>query len=176
MQKQILKFRFLFVICLMLALVSSEAYAWGGHHAHYYKGDKWYRHNQFWFDTAVAVLVIGALVESLPPRHTTVVYEGVPYYYAGGYYYRPASTGGYIVVAPPPVVVVPQSPVVVQNAPAAQPQPAPSPDSVTINIPDSKGGYIPVTLKKVSNGYIGPQGEYYSGHPTVEQLKALYGP
>ena len=25
------------------------------------------------------------------------------------------------------------------------------------------------------DGFVGPQGEYYPGHPTVEQLKILYG-
>jgi hypothetical protein len=48
-------------------------------------------------------------------------------------------------------------------------------DTATINIPNSKGGFTPVRLVKHNNGYIGPQGEFYAGHPTVEQLKALYG-
>jgi len=50
------------------------------------------------------------------------------------------------------------------------------PDSVTtINIPNSKGNYTAVKLIKKNNGYIGPQGEFYGEHPTVAQLKALYG-
>ncbi len=32
-----------------------------------------------------------------------------------------------------------------------------------------------VTLKRAGTGYVGPQGEYYSDNPTVEQLKVLYG-
>ena len=44
-----------------------------------------------------------------------------------------------------------------------------------INIPNSKGGFTPVRLIKHKNGYIGPQGEFYAGHPTVDALKALYG-
>lgn len=47
-------------------------------------------------------------------------------------------------------------------------------DTVVINIPGTKGGYIPVRLKKTKFGYIGPQGEFYI-HPTIDQLKALYG-
>ena len=57
---------------------------------------------------------------------------------------------------------------------AAQPKSALK-DTATINIPNSKGGFTPVRLVKHNNGYIGPQGEFYAGHPTVEQLKALYG-
>jgi hypothetical protein len=48
-------------------------------------------------------------------------------------------------------------------------------DTTTINIPNSKGGFTPVRLVKHKNGYIGPQGEFYTGHPTVAALKALYG-
>jgi len=48
-------------------------------------------------------------------------------------------------------------------------------EQITINVPNSNGSYTPVTLVKYGNGYIGPQGEYYPGNPTVEQLKALYG-
>jgi hypothetical protein len=51
----------------------------------------------------------------------------------------------------------------------------PSGETVTINIPNSNGSYTSVTLVKNNNGYTGPQGEYYPGRPTVEQLKALYG-
>jgi hypothetical protein len=188
--KRISKSRVLIVLCLVLALACSEAYAWEGGHGggrgyHYYRGGHWYRHGWFWFDTAVAALTIGALVESLPPRYTTVVYSGMPYYYADGYYYRPYGYGGYMVVQPPimaqPVMA---QPVVVQQQisvaepaqqPMAQPQGAQVSDSVTINIPNSRGGYTSVTLKRAGSGYVGPQGEYYSEHPTVEQLKTLYG-
>jgi hypothetical protein len=56
----------------------------------------------------------------------------------------------------------------------AQPKPALK-DTATINIPNSKGGFTPVKLVKHNNGYLGPQGEFYAGHPTVDQLRALYG-
>jgi len=158
------------VSCLVLTLSFSEAYAWGrgwgrGRDYHYYRGNRWYNHSWFWFDTAVSALAIGALVVNLPPRYTTVVYSGVPYYYADGYYYKAYPTGGYIVV-PPPVVVA---------APIEQPAVTQASDLVTVNIPNAKGGYTPVVLKKAGSGYVGPQGEYYSDHPTVEQLKILYG-
>lgn len=47
-------------------------------------------------------------------------------------------------------------------------------ESFTINIPNSKGGYTSVTLKRSGSGYTGPQGEYYSDFPKVEQLRAMY--
>jgi hypothetical protein len=49
-----------------------------------------------------------------------------------------------------------------------------SDESITVNIPNSQGGYIPVIIKKSGKGYIGPQGEYYPEFPKVAQLKALY--
>ena len=48
-------------------------------------------------------------------------------------------------------------------------------DSITINIPNDKGGYTAVTLKKSGNGYIGPQGEFYPEFPKVYKLKVIYG-
>ena len=48
-------------------------------------------------------------------------------------------------------------------------------DSYEIHIPNDNGSYTLVILKKVEKGFVGPQGEYYPEHPTVEQLKALYG-
>ena len=47
--------------------------------------------------------------------------------------------------------------------------------AINVNIPNSNGSYTTVTLQKSGNGYLGPQGEYYPGHPTVEQLRTLYG-
>ena len=45
----------------------------------------------------------------------------------------------------------------------------------TVNVPLRRGGYVPVVLTKYGKGYIGPQGEYYYGFPTVNELKVLYG-
>lgn len=47
--------------------------------------------------------------------------------------------------------------------------------SFIVNIPNSDGTFTAVKLVKQDNGYVGPQGEYYNSHPTVEQLKVLYG-
>ena len=187
MLKQISKYRIAIVLCLALALCSSEAFAWGGGRGggrrggYYYRGGRWYGHGWFGLDFAVTALTLGAIAESLPPRYSTVVIGGVPYYYYDNIYYRPCPDGYVVVPAPvmtqPVVYQQPVQPVMVTApAPAGQPQPqAQAPQIVTINIPNSRGGYTAITLSKSGNGYVGPQGEYYSEHPTVEQLKTLYG-
>lgn len=182
MMKRNLKARVFIILCLLTTLCCSDAFARGGERygGHYYRDGRWYRHGWFGFDIAVTALTIGALVEALPPRYNTVVVGGVPYYYYDSVYYRPCPSGYVVVPAPvvtQPIVVTPEigQPVVVTNAaPVAQPQPQ-TPETVTINIPNSRGGYTAITLKKAGKGYIGPQGEYYSEHPTVEELKTLYG-
>jgi hypothetical protein len=47
-------------------------------------------------------------------------------------------------------------------------------DSFTVNIPNNRGGYTAVILRKSGNGFIGPQGEFYPDFPKVEQLKLMY--
>lgn len=86
------------------------------------------------------------------PRMGAVVYDNV--------YYRECPAG-YVVVPAPTVNVYAQA--------------EPERETVTIYVPNIRGGYTPITLVKRANGYYGPQGEYYPSHPTVEQLRALYG-
>jgi len=183
-------YRFTAAVLLLgiaLALPCSDAIAqphggggrgWSGGGRHYYRDGGWYRHGWLGFDIAVSALAIGALIDSLPPRHATVVVANTPYYYYDNYYYRPYPEGGYVVVPPPvlvqPVMAIPQTAPVLAAVPAAQPQPQ-AQDTSTINIPNSRGGYTAIALKKSGAGYVGPQGEYYSDNPTVEQLRVLYG-
>ena len=55
-------------------------------------------------------------------------------------------------------------------------QPARSePETIVINVPTSTGGFHSVKLVKTKDGYLGPQGEFYPGRPTITQLKVLYG-
>ena len=130
----------------------------------------------------------------------TWVIAGVPYYYYDGEYYTPY--GDYLVVAPPPTVsspaatantVTPTSTTPpVMTSPAAKTNAAtleqaapptrlesdntkPNGEPITINVPDEKGGFTPVKLIPKDKGYLGPQGEYYPSHPTVAELKVLYG-
>jgi hypothetical protein len=48
-------------------------------------------------------------------------------------------------------------------------------DAITVNIPNNKGGYTAVVLKRSGNGFVGPQGEFYSEFPKVSQLQTMYG-
>jgi hypothetical protein len=75
---------------------------------------------------------------------------------------------------PPPqqVIVAQPAPVVVAQAP---PSTTYSGDTVTVNVPNSNGGYTAVELKRSGNGYVGPQGEYYDQIPATVQLQAMYG-
>lgn len=177
MLKQVLKFRIVLVTLLMLTLFCPGAFARGDDRGgdrgnnridyrgynrgdrYYYRDGGWYKPGWFGFGVLVSALAIGALIDALPPQHTTVVVQGTPYYYGDNHYYRQASNGGYVVVAPPVLV-----------QPTVQTQ-----EMVTINIPNSRGGYTPVLLRRAGYGYLGPQGEYYSESPTVNQLRALYG-
>lgn len=173
MLRYILRFRVFVAMALLFGLSYPCVFAHGDDHGdhrryhrednrgsrYYYRDGRWYRPGIFGFGVAVAALTIGAIIDSLPPHHTTVVVEGTPYYYGDNHYYRQASNGGYVVVAPPVLV-----------QPSVQ-----APETVTINIPNSRGGYTAVVLKRAGYGYLGPQGEYYAQSPTVAQLRALYG-
>lgn len=177
MTKQILKSKVLVVIVLLLAFAvsySSSAFACedhGGHRSrYYYRGGRWHESGWFWGSFATGI-VIGTIVASLPPHCETVYVRDVPYYYYDDIYYRPYPTGYIVVPAPATttIVTVPATPPVV-----IQPT-EPSGETIVINIPNTNGGYTPITLIKYKTGYIGPQGEYYEGHPTVEHLRVLYG-
>jgi hypothetical protein len=128
---------------------------------------------------------VGAVVPVVPQGCAPLIVDGVTYYTINGITYMYTSTG-YQVVPPPRVVVVNPAPVVVvQPAPippppqriesvASQTAPVAADDMFTVNLPNSKGGYTAVALKRSGYGYIGPQGEYYPEFPRVEQLKAMY--
>lgn len=176
------------MVCLVFAFSCSTAFAWGGRGGYggrghyYYHGGRWYGGGWGW-GWFGAGLAAGAIVSALPPYYQLVYVGGVPYYYDGTYYYQ-SYPSGYVVVQPAvaPVIVAPTTTTVV-TAPATnfvaipavtQPK-ATSGEAVVINIPNESGGYTPVTLTKYNTGYISQQGEYYEGHPSVEQLRVLYG-
>jgi len=48
------------------------------------------------------------------------------------------------------------------------------PDDFTVNVPNDQGGYTAMIIKKSGDGYIGPQGEYYTSFPSVYQLQTVY--
>ena len=190
MSKHILKNKVLLaliVVVMVSAMISQDAYAWGGRGGrdgrgdggrYYWHGDRWHSSSWFWFDVGVTALTIGAIAASLPPNYRTVYVGGVPYYYYDGAYYRPCSAGYVVVPAPMPAPVVVAAPTVVaqpvvtvpaENVNAAQGEP------VTVNVPNNNGSYTPVTLTRSGTGFIGPQGEYYQEFPKVRQLKEMYG-
>lgn len=172
MLKQILRFRIAMALFLILALSSSNAFAWGhGGRRYYYRWGRWHNSSGwFWFDVGISALAIGAIAETLPPRYTTVVVAGVPYYYYDNVYYRSYPYGGYVVVPAPVETAVVVTPAAANVVPTVIQQ-----NVFTVNIPNSRGGYTPVTLRKVKDGFIGPQGELYSEFPSVEQLRLMYG-
>lgn len=53
--------------------------------------------------------------------------------------------------------------------------PAAQPDEFTVNVPNDRGGYTAVVIKRSGNGFTGPQGEFYPEFPKVSQLKIMYG-
>ncbi|MBF0493714.1 MAG: hypothetical protein HQL28_01115 [Candidatus Omnitrophica bacterium] len=195
MGNNILKNKVLLILvaaALALAVSSRDVYAWGGHGGHggghgdryYWHGGRWHNSSWFWFDVGITALAVGAIAASLPPYYTTVYVGGVPYYYYDGIYYRPCPAGYVVVPAPAPVpaALVEPMPVVIQQTQPAAPQesvnaaqPAAQGESFTVNVPNYKGGYTPITLTRSGSGFTGPQGEYYAEFPKIKQLKEMYG-
>lgn len=126
----------------------------------------YYAEGTYYQETPSGYVVItaprGAIVAALPERHKVIIYDNTDYYYYNSTYYV-KQPQGYAVVTPPPSVVS-------SNSSAAE---APE-KTVVVQVPNPNGSYIPVTLQKYSDGYTGPNGEFYPEYPTVDQLKAMY--
>ena len=120
MLKQIVRLRVGLVLLLGIILFCSGAFAmgdtYGGHNRgdnkrdnrgnnsgerHYYRDGRWYKHDSSGRDVTVADIVIGAIAETLPPRHETVVVQNTQYYYDNSHYYQRRPDNTYIVVEPP---------------------------------------------------------------------------
>ena len=133
---------------------------------------------------------VGAVVSVIPQGVEPVIVDGTAYYNINGVTYTYTSNGYRVVQQPKTVIIknytnVQADPAVnqpasavnvpVQNVPAAVPASSKDPNGLfTVNIPNVKEGYTPVTLKRSGSGFVGPQGEYYSEFPKVEQLKVMY--
>ena len=179
-------------LSIFCAIPCADAFAWGGggqdrsrsheearipsgrrnidfgRSRYHYDHGRFYRSTWF-FGLAIVRPPIGIIVDVVPTDSRVIVRGGVRYYCYDNVYYEECPTG-YIVVPTPPA----------NSITASLPQPVTSSTAVTgetveINVPNSNGSYTTVKLTKSNNGYMGPQGEFYAGHPTVEQLKALYG-
>lgn len=157
----------------------NDGHDWGGHgrgsheiiyvgHDRYnYHDGRFYRPGWFGLEFAVSTPPTGAVVAVLPYGHQTRAYGDITYYYYNNIYYK-SCPGGYVVV-PVPVTTSTSAPVVTQSKGIYYGE------TVVINVPNTSGTYTPVTLHKQNGGYVGPQGEFYDGNPTVEQLRVLYG-
>ena len=126
---------------------------------------------------------VGPVVTTIPVAYQPTINNGVSYYTINGATYM-STPNGYQVVPQPtsvqaapqqnaaPAQQVPQNAVIEQTTQGASP--GNNQDSYKVNIPNSKGTYTPVTLKRAGTGFIGPQGEYYAEFPKIEQLKVMY--
>jgi len=182
-----LKAVFIFLFLSLLIIRPTPSYAWHGHEHGYigvhlgvwpgeYYGPYYGPYYGHYYDPYYAAP--GYVLVSPSSSYQPVVINGVTYYVNNGVYYI-YTAYGYQAVTPPVVasqpVVVSQS-VVTQNA-ATVPTPSAADieDTVTVNVPNDKGGYTAVVLKPSGKGFVGPQGEFYAEFPKVSQLKLMYG-
>lgn len=136
-------------------------------------GVRYYHYNGIFYrryfgEYVVVAPPLGAVILTLPPDCQPVIIDGVTYYVSNGVYYA-QKPEGYEVISQPRVTVI-DAPKTVAGAPAVD-----TTDSFTVNIPNALGGYSPVVIKRLNNGFVGPQGEFYPEFPSVEQLKVMYG-
>jgi len=171
----------IFIVFLFLSLFMfrpTPSYAWhhDGWRGHSYvdvnlgvwPGDPYYGYPYYpyadpYYYPATAVVVAS-------PNYQPVVVNGVTYFVNNGVYYL-YTQNGYQAVATPVGASAP----VIQAAVVTTPAVTNVDEAITINIPNAKGGYTAVILKKSGNGFTGPQGEFYSEFPKVSQLQTMYG-
>jgi hypothetical protein len=173
---------FLFLSLLIIRPTSSYAYwhdhgyvgvhigVWPGPYSGYpyspYYADPYYA-DPYYADPYYSGYVVAPSSSYQP-----VVVNGVTYYVNNGVYYIYTQYGYQAVATPAGAAAVP----VIQPATVtAVPASVDTDDSFTINIPNNKGGYTTVILKKSGNGFVGPQGEFYTEFPKVSQLQVIYG-
>ncbi len=149
---------------------------WHGNHRYDYYNGLFYTSGLFGFSFSVVAPPLGVAVSYLPYGYRTIYVGGVPYYEYNNIYYRPYGTR-YVVVERPVLVESPPEVVYVPAASTPVPPEAQtgSRETVIINVPRDNGGYVAITLARYTNGFVGPQGEFYPTLPTGEQLRARYG-
>jgi len=133
----------------------------------YYYGDPYYYGAPYYYGNPYYPGYVVAASSSYQP----VVINGTTYYVNNGAYYIYTQYGYQAVAAP----IAAPGPVVVQSAVGTSVPAATGADSITVNVPNDKGGYNAVVLKPSGKGYVGPQGEFYSEFPKVSQLQLMYG-
>ncbi len=179
-----LKIFFVFLFLSLLIVRPTPSYAWHGRTyvgvnfgvwpGSYYYGPYYNPYYYPYYATPYYPSYTVVASSSYQP----VVVNGVTYYVNNGVYYI-YTQYGYQAVASP-VMAAPQPQVV--SAPSVQPATVTvssastsTDDSFTINVPNDKGGYTAVLLKKSGTGFVGPQGEFYADFPKVSQLRLMYG-
>ena len=171
-----LKIFFIFLFLSLLIVRPTSSYAW---HGHSYIGvnlgvwpGSYYYGNPYYYPYYADPYYAPSYVVVSSSNYQPVVVNGVTYYINNGVYYI-YTQYGYQAVATPVGVTAPATqiaPAMVTSAVNTS-----TDETLTINIPNDKGGYSAVLLKKSGNGFIGPQGEFYSEFPKVSQLKLMYG-
>ncbi|MBU0709238.1 MAG: hypothetical protein KJ793_00805 [Candidatus Omnitrophica bacterium] len=166
------KFWLVIVFCLLFALPYQEAFARSQARSrgrdkgrqevvvvkqkkYHYRDGRFYRPSWFGFRIVLRTPPIGAVVTFIPAGHRKIIFAGATYYHYDNIYYK-SCPSGYVVVPAPEI----------KHKPG---------EKVTMHIPNENGSYTAVILVEKEDGYIGPQGEFYPGHPTLEQLMVLYG-
>ena len=171
-----LKIFFVFLFLSLLIIRPTPSYAWHRHDyvginfgvwpGSYYYGSPYY--NPYYADPYYAEPTYVVVPSS---SYQPVLVNGVTYYVNNGVYYIYTQYGYQAVVTPVGATTTVTQPTTLTAAPAS----IDTSDSFTINVPNDKGGYTAVLLKKSGKGFIGPQGEFYSEFPKVSQLQAMYG-
>ena len=167
-----------FLFLCLLFIRPTNSYAWHDRwHGHSYIGVNFgvwpssyyygYPYNPYYADPYYYPAYTVVASSSYQP----VVVNGVTYYVNNGVYYI-YTQYGYQAVATPAGV---SAPVIQAATISTNPVVANSDDSITVNIPNTKGGYNAVLLKRSGSGFTGPQGEFYAEFPKVSQLQVMYG-
>lgn len=127
----------------------------------------YYKDGQFYVPTNGDIVEVqpplGAVVPKLPDDPVIIESNGTYYVYNGIYYRK--TWGGYEVIVPP------FNPREYQNAPMSSRVSA----DIYVRLPDDDGNYTEVKLSRTTRGFKGPQGEYYSEFPPMEELQEMYG-
>lgn len=178
-----LKIVFVFLFLSLLIIRPTPSYAWHGHGrsyvginfgvwpgSYYYGSPYYYPYYPYYADPYYTAPYYPEYAVVSSSSYQPVVVNGVTYYVNNGVYYIYTQYGYQAVPTPAGVAPVVQTATVIANSASTD-----TVDSITINIPNNKGGYTAVVLKKSGNGYIGPQGEFYSEFPKVSQLQTMYG-
>ena len=147
-----------------------------GREYYYYQGYFYRKHTRGY---VVVAAPFGILVPNLPHGYKKVVVDGKRFYYYNGVFFI-KEVGGYQVVPDPlyPSVPLPREVTVFKDAPVLDPAGETTLQTAghyTVHIPNANGTFTAVTLSRLGEGFIGPQGEFYESFPEIELLQFMYG-